>query len=49
VRSAYGACNPYELRSGGSAIAMECSVMADMYIDDLGNSDGMKFAVNGEG
>jgi hypothetical protein len=28
---------------------MECSLMADMYIEDLGKSDGTKFALGKEG
>ena len=35
VRTAQGACRPYELLSGGSAIAIECSFSEEILIVDL--------------
>jgi hypothetical protein len=38
VLSAQGACRPYELRKGGSAIAIECSFSAEILIDVISSA-----------
>jgi hypothetical protein len=41
VLNAQGACRPYELRKGGSAMAIECSFSAEIFIqyDKFGNRE----------